>query len=79
MAQDLDVQTPLGQRTCLMLTFILGIRADLDPLFAWICDIVEAAKKKNASADAALFAYGKKRLGAVLRQAANKRGDPNDV
>lgn len=79
MAQNLGVQTPLGQRTCLMLTFILGIRADLDPLFPWICDTVEAAKKKNAPPDAALFAYGKKRLGAVLRQAGNKKGDPNDV
>ena len=68
-ARALTIDTPLGRRVCLVLTFLLGIRIHADPLFPWIRDITSKALSEGKPADEALLAYAQKRRAATLRDA----------
>lgn len=68
-ARALSIDTPLGRRICLVLTFLLGVRFHHDPLFPWVRDITTKAREDGNPADEALFAYAKKRMAATLRDA----------
>jgi hypothetical protein len=68
-ARALSIDTPLGRRICLVLTFLLGTRIHADPLFPWIRDITAKARTEGQAADEALLAYAQKRRAATLRDA----------
>lgn len=68
-ARDLQIDTPLGRRVCLVLTFIMGVRFHADPLFPWVRDITEKARDEGKPVDEALLAYAEKRRAATLRDA----------
>lgn len=68
-ARALGIDSPLGRRICLVLTFILGARFHADPLYPWVRDKTDAARKDGASPEDALLDYAKKRMGALLRNA----------
>lgn len=70
MAMRLKADTERGQKTCLLLTILLGVNADQDPLYPWINDTAVAAHAELAAVDVALIDYSKKRLAAVLRSTA---------
>jgi hypothetical protein len=69
-ANILRVDTPLGRRICLVLTFLLGVRFHDDPLFPWVRDTLAKAREDGTPPDEALLAYAKKRMTATLRDAA---------
>lgn len=68
-ARALQVDTPLGRRVCLVLTFLLGVRFHADPLFPWVPDITSKARDDGRPPDEALLAYAQKRRAATLRDA----------
>ncbi len=79
MSKDLNADTETGRRTCLLLSFILGVRADRDPLFPWISDAAKAAQDTNEAVDRALFSYAKKRLEATLRSSNKDKDEARNV
>lgn len=68
-ARTLQIDTPLGRRICLVLTFLLGCQFHADPLYPWIRDVTAKARKEGVLVDEALLAYAQKRRAATLRDA----------
>ena len=66
-ARALNIDSPLGRRLCLVLTFVLGARFHADPLHPWIRDTITKAREKGEPPEPALFTYAKKRMNALLR------------
>ena len=72
MSRGLGADTSLGRRTCLILTFVAGVRMHEDPLFPWLRDTVDTAHADGNAADAALLDYARKRLDATLRHGSEE-------
>jgi hypothetical protein len=68
-AETLGISTPLGTKTCLVLSFALGIGFANDPLYPWVKDKIKEGKKGQQTAELLLYQYALKRMNIMIKKA----------